>query len=90
MVNFRVDKGDSAKHDRHMEKQRSTKWRDFGLVALVIVTPLAGAVAAFALAGWHPGVFGGAFAVAGITTGFLMRLPKVQAALRRLLPQPVD
>jgi len=73
-----------------MEKQRSTKWRDFGVVALVIVTPLAGAVAAFALSSWHPGVFGGSFAVAGITTGFLLRLPKVQAALRRLLPQPGD
>jgi len=73
-----------------MGQQRSSKWRDFGLVALVIVTPLAGAVAAFALSGWNPGVFGGGFAVAGISTGLLMRLPKVQAALRRLLPQPVD
>ncbi|RSB44516.1 MULTISPECIES: hypothetical protein [Brevundimonas] len=60
-----------------------------GLIALVIVTPLAAAVAAFALSNWHAGVFGGAFAVAGLTTGFLMRSPRVKAALRRLLPQPV-
>mgnify|MGYP007115598065 CR=1 FL=1 len=68
-----------------MGKRLFLRWRDFGLVALVIVTPLAGAVTAFALSAWNPGVFGGGFAVAGISTGLLMRLPKVQAALRRLL-----
>ncbi|WP_313574025.1 hypothetical protein [Brevundimonas sp.] len=73
-----------------MQKQRSSKFMALGLIALVIATPLAAAVAAFALSNWHAGVFGGAFAVAGLTTGFLMRLPRVQAALRRLLPQPVE
>lgn len=73
-----------------MGKRLFLRWRDWGLLALVIAAPLAAAVTAFALSSWHPGVFGGSFAVAGITTGFLMRLPKVQAALRRLLPQPVD
>ncbi|MGN6064707.1 hypothetical protein [Brevundimonas diminuta] len=73
-----------------MQKQRFSKLKALGLIALVIVSPLAGAGAAFALSNWNAGVFGGAFAVAGLTTGFLMRLPPVQAALRRLLPQPVD
>jgi len=72
-----------------MRKRQSLKFMAQGLIALVIVTPLAAAVAAFALSNWHAGVFGGAFAVAGLTTGFLMRLPRVKAALRRLLPQPV-
>lgn len=73
-----------------MQKQRFSKLKALGLIALVIVSPLAGAGAAFALSNWNAGVFGRAFAVAGLTTGFLMRLPRVQAALRLLLPQPVE
>ncbi|MFB7882020.1 hypothetical protein [Brevundimonas diminuta] len=73
-----------------MQKQRFLKLKALGLIVLVIVSPLAGAGAAFALSNWNAGVFGGAFAVAGLTTGFLMRLPRVQAALRLLLPQPVE
>jgi hypothetical protein len=70
-----------------MGKQRYSEWQHFGLVALVIVTPLAGAIIACALSGWSAGVFGGSFAIAGTVTGFLIRLPKVQVALRRLLPR---
>ena len=73
-----------------MQKQRFSKLKALWLIALAIVSPLAGAGAAFALSNWNAGVFGGAFAVAGLTTGFLMRLPRVQAALRLLLPQPVE
>ncbi|WP_341024766.1 hypothetical protein [Brevundimonas diminuta] len=73
-----------------MQKQRFSKLKALGLIVLVIVSPLAGAGAAFALSNWNAGVFGGAFAVAGLTTAFLMRLARVQAALRLLLPQPVE
>ncbi|WP_286950855.1 MULTISPECIES: hypothetical protein [Brevundimonas] len=73
-----------------MQKQRFSKLKALGLIALVIVSPLAGAGAAFALSNWNAGVFGGAFAVAGLTSGFLMRLPRVQAALRLILPQTIE
>ncbi len=73
-----------------MKKRRFSKLKALGLIALVIVSTLAAAMAAFAFSNWHAGVFGGAFAVAGLTTGFLMRLPRVQTALRLLLPQPVE
>lgn len=85
-----VDNGDSTKHDFDMAKRRSTKWRDLGVLVLVAVAPLACALAAFALTARHAGVLGGGFAVAGIATAGMMRLPRVRAALRRLLPQAGD
>lgn len=85
-----MDNGDSTKHDFDMAKRRSTKWRDLGVLALVAVAPLACALAAFALTARHAGVLGGGFAVAGIATAGMMRLPRVRAALRRLRPQASD